>query len=225
MSEGFDQPPLDLILPRRRARGRDGFLVSRSNADALRMIDRWKDWPEGRLALIGPEGAGKTHLAHVWMEETGAERVAAGHLREDDAPALAAFGAAVIEDVDRIAPEAEASLFHLMNLAKAEGATLLLTGRGAPKSWAVRTPDLASRLRALTAVSIEPPDDDLLSDLLAVHLANRQLKVGQEVIRFLVARLDRSAAAMAEAAERLDRAALAEKHAITRPFARKVLKV
>lgn len=226
MSGPAAQIPLDFILPRRRARGRNGFLVSTSNEDALKMIDNWRDWPDGRLALVGPEGAGKTHLAHVWMAEADAELVSAAMLRADDAPALVAANAVVVEDVDRIgaAPEAETALFHLMNLAMSEGARLLLTGRGAPQTWRIATPDLASRLRGLTTVSISPPDDALMVDLLARHIANRHLRVDKDVIAYLAPRIERSAAAVGDVVDRLDRAAFAEKRAITKPFVRKILK-
>lgn len=197
--------------------------MSPSNADALAMIDRWRDWPDGRLALVGPEGAGKTHLAHVWMAEAGAEKAEAARLSADDAPALVAAGAVVVEDAHALTPEAEAGLFHLMNLAAAEGARLLFTGRGAPQSWPARTPDLASRLRALTTVAIEPPDEALIADLLARHLRNRQLNVSEAVVRYVAPRLERSAAAVEAAAARLDAAAFAERRAITKPFARKAL--
>ena len=65
----------------------------------------------------------------------------------------------------------------------------------------------------------------LLADLLARHLANRQLRVGADVVRFLAPRIERSFAAAAAAAARLDKAALAEKKPITRPFARRILGV
>lgn len=223
MTGGSGQIPLDFILPRRRARGRDDFVLSASNADAVAMIDAWRDWPDGRLALIGPKGAGKTHLAHVWMNATDGEKVAAPDIRIDDVPTLVACGAVVVEDADRIKPEGEAALFHLLNFAKGEGARLLLTGRGAPSAWRIETPDLASRLRGLTSVAIDAPDDALMTGLLARHLANRQLRVGEDVIVYLSARLERSAAAVAEAAAKLDEAALREGRAITRPFARKIL--
>ncbi len=219
------QLPLDLILPRRRARGRADFLVSGSNADALRMIDRWRDWPARRLALIGPAGAGKSHLAHVWMEAAGAETVSAAGLRTGDVPALVAAGAICVEDADRLRGEhdAGAAMFHLMNLAAAEQVFLLVTGRGAPRDWQVETPDLGSRLRALTAVSIEPPDEALLRDLIAKLFADRGLRVNSDIARFLAIRIERSASAAAQTVERLDKAALATGRSLTLPFVKDVL--
>lgn len=217
------QLPLALPLSKRRARGRGSFRVSASNAAALAMIDAWRDWPNRLLVLTGPEGAGKTHLAHVWMEAAGAEKVSAATLAPGDAPALAVAGAVAVEDADRMGEGAETGLFHLMNLARAEGCALLVTGRGAAKDWPLATPDLRSRLVGATAVALEPPDDALLADLLAKHFADRRVGVTPEVVRFLARRMERSAAAAGAIAERLDRAALAEKRAITMPFIKKTL--
>lgn len=222
---------IPLELPHRPALGRADFLVSPSNATAAEMLARPADWPRGRLALIGPESAGKTHLAHVWMRESGAILAAASCLDPDQAPALAARGAVVIEDADRLgempdraaARRAEDGLFHLFNLMGAEGGRLLVTGRTPPAGWRLETPDLASRLASLTVVRISPPDDALLAAVLAKHFADRQLDVAPDVVAFLAARIERSFAAAERAAGILDRAALADRRRITRPFAARLI--
>lgn len=218
------QIPLGLALPKRPARGRSAFRVSASNAAAVALIDGWRDWPERQLALTGPEGAGKTHLALVWAEMAGAERVSARALSSQDAPALAAAGAVAVEDVGRIGGDraAETALFHLVNLARAEGASLLVTGRGAPRDWRLAIPDLGSRLSAMLTVALEPPDEALISALLDKQFRDRGLSVGDEVSRFLARRIDRSAAAAAAMVARLDAEALVQGRAITLPFVKAV---
>lgn len=223
------QMPLDLGLARRQAMGRADFLISEANGTALAMLEDWRGWPDLRLALIGPEGAGKTHLAHVWMAESGAERVTAAALTEDDAPRLSALGAAAVEEADRIAEDApdpaaaERALFHLLNLASAEGCAILLTGRTAPSRWTIRTPDLASRLQAVAVARIEAPDDALLAAILAKQFGERQLRVSESLIRYLLPRMDRSFKAAGEIAERLDRAALAAGKPVNRTLAAETL--
>ena len=138
---------LGLDLPSVPALGRADFLVAPSNAVAVAMIERWRDWSGGKLMLTGPEGAGKTHLAHVWAGLSNGHIVSARDLAGSDIPALAGAPVAV-EDVPEIAgdPVAETALFHLHNLALAEGHALLLTGTGAPGHWGITLPDLTSRL-------------------------------------------------------------------------------
>lgn len=219
-----EQLPLALALPKKPARGREAFRVSRSNADAVTLIDNWRKWPNGVLVLTGPEGAGKTHLAHVWTGLASAERIAASALQPGDAPEMITSGAVAVEDADRIGGDlrAEAALFHLINFARAEGASLLITGRGAVGSWPIQTPDLASRLSGALTTSLEPPDEALLIELLAKHFEDRRLAVGDEVLRFLSRRIERSAAAAGRMAAHLDNAALAEKRTITLPFVKDV---
>lgn len=221
---------LALALEHRPALGRADFLVSASNAEAVRLIEGWRDWPGRRLALVGPARAGKTHLAHVWMQEAGAELVGAASLDVAGAQGLARHGCAVVEDVDALAvldpprrTASERALFHLMNLAAAEGAWLMLTGREAPARWPVRLADLASRLGALSVARLARPDDTLLSSLMVKLFADRQIQVGPGVIKFLVRRIERSFAGVEAAVEALDRRSLALKRPVTRAMAAEYL--
>lgn len=216
-----EQQLLDISLPRRRAFERSDFYISASNDTALAMVEAWEGWPNRQLMLTGPEGAGKTHLAHVWMQTTAAERISAANLRDDDVAALASIGAVVVEDVDRRQGEAsETALFHLMNLARAEGAALLLTARTQPSEIVLTLRDLASRLTGLTHVSIDAPDDALMQDIIIKQFRDRHLIVAKPVVAFLARRIERSAKAAAEIVDQLDRTSKMQAQGITIPFIR-----
>jgi chromosomal replication initiation ATPase DnaA len=219
-----------LTLDHRPALGKADFLVSASNADAARLLSGWRDWPRRHMALTGPARAGKTHLAHVWMQESGAELMPAARLDDAAAEWLAGHGHVVIEDVDALATletarrrAAEKALFHLYNLAAAEGAWLLVTGRDAPGRWPVETPDLASRLAALPVARVATPDDTLLSSLMVKLFADRQLQVAPGVIQYLSRRIERSCAAVEGTVEALDRLSLERKKPVTKVMAAEVL--
>ena len=95
---------LTFDLPARPALGRDDFFISPANAVAVASVDDWARWPHGKMALIGPKGAGKTHLVHVWAAEAQAQVLDASGLATADVQALASPGAKLaVEDVDRIA--------------------------------------------------------------------------------------------------------------------------
>lgn len=218
-----EQPPLGLPFPRRRAMGREDFVVGPANRAAAALIGAPQGWPEGRLGLSGPPAAGKTHLVHVFMAETGAVRVPAEGLTVEAVPALVAAGAVALEDLDRALPDpdgVERAAFHLMNLARAEGVPLLLTGREPPARWPAALPDLASRLASLTVARLDAPDDALLAAVIAKHLADRLLTYEPALPAFLVGRIERSFAAARAAVERLDEASLAERRNLTRQLAR-----
>lgn len=212
---------LALALPHAESFAREDFLSGGPNAAALAMVERWPDWPDRALLLVGPEGAGKSHLAAIWAEIAGARRVAARALGETNLIAALATGALVIEDAP--AQLDERALFHLLNLMREEEAFLLITARTPPGSWSLALPDLASRLRAIPSVALTAPDDALLHALLIKLFADRQLAVDESLVRYLVTRIERSFAAAKAAVEALDREALRLKRPVTRALAAELL--
>lgn len=210
---GFD-------LPAQTALDRTDFLVAPSNEIAVAMIEGWHSWSGSKLVLSGPEGSGKTHLAHVWADLSGATLCAASDLATQDIPALSQ-GCVAVEDVPQIASDAtaQAALFHLHNLVLAEGHALLLTGRGAPAHWHMSLPDLDSRICGTQTVKLDAPDDALLSAVLAKLFADRQVTPKPDVIPYLILRIDRSFAAARQVVARLDAASIAQKRPLTRRLA------
>ncbi len=189
------------------------LLAGPCNADALAWLERTTAWPAGRLALWGAAGCGKTHLLHIWARTRRAVLLAAPELPGLMLPPTRPVALDDAADAD------ETALLHLLNSAAEAGWPVLLAARLPPARWPTRLADLASRLRATTAVQIEPPDDALLRALLARLLAARQIAVPEPVQSWLLTRLPRSPAALGEAADRLDRAALAAGRGITRTLA------
>ncbi len=216
---------LTFALPHRTARGREDFFVSPANALAVATIEGWAHWPQGKLVLVGPEGAGKTHLAHVWADLADARIVDAGDLAGADIPALARLRALAVEDADRLAGDraCEEALFHLHNLLLAEGGVLLLTARRAPRGWPLRLADLKSRVEGTATATLAPPDDALLGALLVKQFADRQLAIAPPLVSYLVGRMERSSAAARDIVAALDRRALATGRRINRTLAAELL--
>jgi chromosomal replication initiation ATPase DnaA len=197
---------------------REDFLAGPSNAAALTLIDFWPDWPARVMALVGPQGSGKSHLAAIWAEATGARVLAAKLLSETDLPAAFATGALVVEDIEPAGLD-ERALFHLLNIAREQDAYVLLTARTAPAGFAVGIRDLASRLRAVPAVALAPPDDVLLRLLIVKLAADRQLAVDEALVNYLVNHIERSFAAAHAAVVRLDEEAMRQHRPVTRALA------
>lgn len=220
-------PPADAATPAqmvfdlalRPAHGAGDFLVSACNAAAIALIDRWPDWPIPTALIVAPASAGKSHLAAVWRERSGAGIVAASaigddtvaHYRSLPAPAL------VVEDIDRGIAD-ERVLFHLMNHAREAHGSLLVTSRAAPGELPVALPDLRSRLRALAPVMIEAPDDAVLGALIVKLFGDRQLDVEPAVVAYLLRHMERSFEAAARTVAAIDRLALARRSRVTRPL-------
>ncbi len=209
---------LALALGHGESLAREDFLGGPSNAAALALVESWPDWPARVMLLVGPEGCGKSHLAAIWAAAAGARVIAARALKEADPPIALATGALVIEDLSPGGID-EAALFHLLNLAREEGAFILLTAQTAPAGWAIGLRDLASRLRALPVVTLASPEDALLRAVLVKLCADRQLAVDESVVGYLATRIERSFAAARAAVIRLDREALQQKRAVNRVLA------
>jgi chromosomal replication initiation ATPase DnaA len=205
---------LRLKLQRQARYTREEFVRGASNAQAVAAVESWPRWPAGCLALVGPEGVGKTHLARVWAAEVGAVVLS----REVPDLTAAAGRPALLEDADRGTP-AEA-LFHLINLAAREGAGLLLTARTRPASWPAELPDLRSRLNALLVAEIEAPDDAVLEGVLRKLFRDRSIRPPAEVYPYLLRRMARSIPEAQEVVRRMDEEA---EGPISRLLARTVL--
>ena len=218
---------LTLDLGHRPALGREDFLVAPGNDVAVAWIDRWPGWPGPVLALHGPAGCGKSHLCEVWRAASGAVRIDGDGLASGEARDLLGSAAAcALDDIEaRVAGDAACAgrLLSLYNIIVERGGHMLLLGRSAPARWSVPLRDLQTRLGAVPAVELAPPDDALIEALMVKLFADRQLRVGLEVLRFLLPRMERSFAAARALVADLDRAALADRREVTVPLARQVL--
>ena len=214
---------LALALHHAESFEREDFLGGPSNAAALALIDLWPHWSSRAVALVGPEGSGKSHLTAIWAEAAGARIVAARRLTEAALPLALATGAVAIED---LAPDEfdERALFHLLNLAREQSAFVLLTARSAPAGWTLAVRDLGSRLKAMPVIALSPPDDELLRAVLVKLFADRQLFIDESVIEYVAARIERSFAAARTVVVRLDDEAMRRQRPLTRNLAAELLR-
>jgi chromosomal replication initiation ATPase DnaA len=221
---GSVQPrQLAFALPHAESLTRDNFLEGPANAAGLALVDSWPEWPNRIMLLVGPEGSGKSHLAAIWADEAGARSTTAHALTAAAVPGALATGALVVEDL-KSSDFDERALFHLMNLAREDGASVLITARVPPSAFQVELRDLRSRLRAVPTVSLLPPDDQLFRALIVKFCADRQLTVDEAVVSYLVTRIERSCAAARQAVERLDSEALRLGRPVTRALAAELLR-
>lgn len=199
------------------------FIRGEANASALGWVERWPDWPYSILLLHGPGGSGKTHLAHVFAAHSGAQFIAPARLGTVPADQILTGNHAwVLDGLAEV--KSEAALAQLINHARARGDYLLITATRAAAEHDFALPDLASRLRALPAVSIAAPDDALLTGLLAKSFADLQLRVTPEVLAYAITHLERSYGAVAAFTRAVDHLSLTHGRAITIPLVRDALR-
>ena len=203
---------LPLQIPVQPTYGEASFLEAASNEAARTWLGRTELWPDRRLALWGDADRGKTHLLQIWIARTGADLIDGRAL--SGFPGLASPAGVAVDDADHAD---EAALLHLLNTAHDLDRPVLLAGRQPPARWAVTLPDLDSRLRAITAVEVEAPGDDLLRRLLLHWLAERRLIAHETLHGRLLLRLPRSPEVLRAAVARLDHDALVSRRRTVTP--------
>jgi chromosomal replication initiation ATPase DnaA len=195
------------------------FIAGPGNRLALQHILAFPDWAAPLTLLMGPAGSGKSHLARIWAERSGAAILRPGEIAINNADQPLA-----IEDVDRQG-YAEEALFHLLNQSIRDLRPVLLTARLPIGQWPYRTDDLKSRARLAAPFTLAPDSDTQLMQILAKLFEDRQVTVDAKVLDYVVRRMERSAEEAGELAELMDRLALARQSAVTRGIAREALAI
>lgn len=211
---------LALELPHAPSHAEDDFVVGDGNQLAFSHIQAFPNWP-GPLSLIeGPASVGKSHLARIWQERSGAvlatpETVEALATAAGNQPVL-------VEDVDRAGYD-EAELFHLLNQSMRDHRPLLMTAREPVANWPFSTDDLKSRARLAARFAVSLSDDIQLSQMLVKLFQDRQVSVEPKVVSYIVARMERSTDEAVALVELMDRMALERASPITRTIAAEAL--
>ena len=213
-------PQLPLNFDFRPSMSGEDFLVSECNAQAVAWLDRWPDWPSPFTVIYGEAGCGKTHLAEVFREATGAALI---DLDSDDPyEMMGAAKAGVIDDIERVIETKQQALFHLFNSAKENGAHVLITAKTAPAHWNVSLADLKSRLGTAPAIEIGQPDDRLMLAIVVKLFSDRQIQIDPEVSTYMLSRMERSFDQARRLVSEIDRQSLSQKRKITIPLVRSV---
>jgi DnaA regulatory inactivator Hda len=219
-----EQLPFD--LGPRPAHEREDFWVSDSNRAAVDWLDKWPDWPAPALVIFGPPACGKTHLMQVWKKKAGAKEVTLQELTPENVGRIIGDAKEImIDDVPSALGrrDREEALFHLYNLLRERGGHLLLTAVMPVRDWSLQLSDLRSRLMAAPAAEVQSPDDALMAVVLTKLFSDRQIFVPQEVVQFIMTRIERSFLAMRQLVDKIDHKALAEKRPVTIPLVRDLL--
>lgn len=214
------QTTLDFPTPDNHARRR--FIIGACNAMAADWIDRWPEWPGMIRALIihGPRCSGKTHLASIWSESNAATTLT--HLKDG----IDHVNPANHYVLDGIAPNAnwpdDMLFLVLTRFTGAEGSLLLLADQS-PASMPWKLADVTSRLAVMNTAQITTPDDAMLHDLLQKLADDKGLALDEDIIAYMVKRMERGYETAVQTIQALDEMSITEKKKVNLAMARKIL--
>jgi len=194
----------------------ENFITSPSNYEVVKWLEKWPKWPSHALIISGSKGCGKTHLAHIWQAKSQGEFIDVGNVAN-----MAEIHHAIIENIENIKDQKK--LLHIFNHVKEVGGFLLMTTGLKLSEISFSLPDLESRIKSSQYTRISQPDDELLKAMLVKNFSDRQLKISNEVLAFLLPRIKRSASGVAEIVAKLDKSSLKHKRNITIPFVKENL--
>ena len=218
----MQQMPLDIRFP--KLHGRNDFIIGSCNRLAAAWINRWPNWPNPShcLNLVGPAGAGKSHLAAIWQNMCGAHLC--DHPTElDFVMADSNVRFVVLDKIDGAIDWPEETLFHLFNRCVIESGGLLMLSEQPVAQMHWDLADLRSRMRGVGMASIDLPDDALIYELLEKSFFDRQLLAPPAMLRYLVSRMERTFDAVQTIVTALDRRSIADKKPLSIHMARLVL--
>ena len=169
---------------------KEDFYVSPSNQEAFDFINSWPKWIKRIVNIFGPPGSGKTHLASILKSKTTTLKINAGELNDKIFFEFKTKEALIIEDLNKKVEEN--LLFSLWNVALQDNKYLLITSSKPISGFNFKLPDLNSRTKSCVSIGLKLPSDDLISVILAKNFSDKQIKVENKHINYIIKRIDRS---------------------------------
>ena len=214
---------LPLILPIPPVYNKDSFVIGSANEKALGWLERWPDWPLPLkcLNIYGPSGSGKTHLSYLWAG--WGKALALNSLPYFDQDQFLQVRHVVLDDFGVSDLYDDKAVFHLLNYISSVSGTLLFLSPYPVAQHKSSLSDLVSRLRSMASQEIALPDDGLLKAVLAKHFTDRQCAVSEQVLNYILKRMERSFTVAQQLASEIDTLALSRKVPVSLTIARQVL--
>ena len=216
----MSQLPLD--FPVNSSHDANDYKASPANIAAFKYIGNWPNWTMNALLLYGPAKSGKTHLSHIFQKKSAAQIITERDISKHDTHVLLAHHKSfVFENIESLRDEA--ALLHCFNRIMEAKGFLLLTSQINPVNLNIRLADLKSRVLSIPSFALTTPDAELLPILLLKAFSDRQLKISNEIVDYIIPRIERSFQEVQKVVSIIDRAALAEKKTITIPFIKRIM--
>ena len=193
------------------------FFVSKSNSDAVKLINLFPNWHNNGIVIYGPKKSGKSHLAHIWKTTANANLY---NFENDlDIHSIDTFNNCIFDNFNSLSSDYEKSIFQIYNdIINNKKFILILIEKN---EFSIKLDDLRSRIAALNSAKITDPDDPLIHAIILKFFYDNQIKVTPEVINFIIKRIDRNFFNLQIFLSKLNDLSIKHKSKISIPFLNK----
>ncbi len=209
MSE-IDQKLLDFGIS--ESFDENDYFVSKSNYFAKNIIETWPKWDKKIVNLAGDKHSGKTHLSKMFKLKSNALYLHASNINDKTLKKIKLSNNIIIEDLEENFDEK--LLYSILNLVEQDNKYLLISSKMPIDTMKFSLPDLVSRLKNCIIAKIEQPDDELIYAIILKSFSDRQIKLDNKVINYIIKRIARSYSKLQEFIYKIDELSLKKKKSI-----------
>ena len=188
------------------------YYVSKSNYFAKNILETWPQWGKKIVNLTGEKYSGKTHLSTIFKIKSNALYLGSKNIENSTLKNIKLSNSIIIEDLDNKFDET--LLYSIFNLVEQDNKYLLISSNKPVDTLSFSLPDLVSRLKNCIIANIEQPDDDLIYAIILKSFSDRQIKLDNKIVDYIIKRIARSYSKMHEFIYKIDELSLKKRKSI-----------
>jgi chromosomal replication initiation ATPase DnaA len=199
----------------------EDFYVSTNNFEAYKLIETWPKWPSKFINIFGPSGCGKTHLANILKKKINSVFIKALNLNNSSLSLVKVKECFIIDDYTN---NIEEKLFYsVLNQCYLSNQYIIINSLKPIQSNNVKLKDLKSRFDSFVNVGIDLPTDDLIKIIISKNFSDKQVKIDNKLLEYILKNIDRSYSGIFDLIEKLDNLSLSTGKSININLIKKAL--
>ena len=164
------------------------FILDSSNEKALLFFNKFPDWENKLINLVGSEKSGKTFLLKILNKKNDFYYLNTFPENNEEFDKLFNFERFLL-DLNELD---ELKFFSILNHCIINDKFLVVTSLVPLTQLNLSLPDLKSRIKQFYILNIEIPSDQLIYSLILKFFSDNQVIIKKELIEFIVKKIDRS---------------------------------
>ena len=197
------------------------FYVSKNNFNAYKLIESWPRWPSRLINIFGPTGCGKTHLVNILQSKIHSIIISSNKISDEIFKIYKTKECLIIDDFENNFDEK--ILYSIINQAYQDNKYLIISSSISVKKFDIKLLDLKSRFSSFIDIGIDLPTDDLIRVILTKNFSDKQIKVSQKNIEYILKNIERSYEKISTFSNSIDSLSLTKAQPIKLHLIKKVL--